>query len=182
MNGNENLIGAIEAVLFTYGEAITFDKLSKLLEKDIETIKNAIEELKNKLSRENSGLTIIFMKDKIQLTTKPEFSSFIQKILKQEIKEELSPVALETLSIIAYSQSQGISRAMIEYLRGVNSSYILRNLLIRGLIEKSTDPQRKNVYLYSLSPSFLKHSGLKNIKELPNYQKYNELIKNCAKQ
>lgn len=112
--------------------------------------------------------------NQIQLATKPDFQKLGEKIIKEEIKENLTPATLETLSIVAYNGP--IARSTIDYLRGVNSGYILRNLLVRGLIERYPDPQRPYVFLYNVSFDFLKHLGLAKQEELPEYQKYKDLV------
>ena len=78
------------------------------------------------------------------------------------------------MSIIAYSGP--ISRADIEYIRGVNSSFTIRNLLLRGLIERTVDPKRANAYIYSASFDLIKRLGLSGISELPDYEKYRQMV------
>jgi len=80
---------------------------------------------------------------------------------------------LETLSVIAYNGP--IARSTVDYLRGVNSGYIMRNLLVRGLINRRPDPERPYIFLYDVSFDFLKHLGLSKKEELPEYDKYKDL-------
>src|SRR3972149_1519044 len=89
--------------------------------------------------------------------------------LDEELKEELTPAGLETLSIIAYFGP--VSKIKIDYFRGVNSAFILRNLLMRGLIDRS-DKSKEEGYAYSLNFDALKHLGISKIEELPEYEKY----------
>ena len=92
--------------------------------------------------------------------------------MKSEFSEELSRAAIETAAIIAY---QGpITRAEIEYVRGVNSSFILRGLLMRGLVERIENPKDARSYLYRISFDFLKHLGLTKIEDLPQYQEFRQ--------
>ena len=173
---NKKIAAKLEALLFIFGEPINFKKLSKILElKELE-IKNGLEELKNGLSQEHRGLALIEDKDNIQLVTKPEFSKLLKDITKQEFTEALTPAALETLSIIAYAGP--IPRADIEYIRGVNSSFILRTLVMRGLVEREINPKRANAYVYSASFDLLRHLGLSKISDLPDHAKYKELVAN----
>ena len=104
------------------------------------------------------------------MTTTPRVSSVVKKFLKDETTGELTKAALETLSIIAYRAP--ITKYELEQIRGVNCSLILRNLLIRGLIEEDKDPQTKNI-VYKLSFDFLKFLGIKEVKELPDFEKLN---------
>ena len=113
-NQNQNLIASVEAILFSYGEPIEINKITKLLNSEIEVIKQAISGLEQQYADENRGLKIIFSDNKIQLATKPEFSKFLEEFAKEEFQENLTPAALETLFIIYFTP---ISRAKIDYFR-----------------------------------------------------------------
>jgi segregation and condensation protein B len=162
----------IEAILFIAGEPIEFKKLAELLEVSLEDLKNSLEKMENEY-KNNRGLSLIVFEDKVQLTTAKDLSQIVEKFLQKVLKEDLTPAAVETLSIIAYKGP--ISRAEIDNIRGVNSSYILRNLLIRGLIERDIDAHRANAFIYKISFDFLKKMGLSKIDELPEYEKYHNL-------
>lgn len=171
---NQNLIAAIEAILFSYGDSMEVKKISGLLKISEDETKQAIKELQKNLENENRGLKLIFSGEKAQLATKPEFSGFLENFIKEEFKEDLTPATLETLSLIAYFGP--VSRAKIDYFRGVNSSFILRNLLIRGLIERASDIEGERGYLYQLSFDCLKHLGISKIEDLPEYQKFKNIF------
>ncbi len=173
---NKKIAAKLEALLFIYGESIDLKKLYKILGLKEPEVKDGLEELKKELSQEHRGLTLIEDKDNVQLATKPEFSKLLEDITKQEFTEILTPAALETLSIIAYAGP--ISRADIEYIRGVNSSFILRILIMRGLVEREINPKRANAYIYSASFDLLRHLGLSKITDLPDHAKYKELVAN----
>ncbi|OGY62357.1 MAG: SMC-Scp complex subunit ScpB [Candidatus Harrisonbacteria bacterium RIFCSPHIGHO2_01_FULL_44_13] len=176
--GKENLIAQLEALLFIYGEPLDFKKIAKILNTEAVEVREAAEVLKKDLSQNNRGLFLILNDGKIQLTTKPVFGKFLEEVAKKEFVEDLTPASLETLAIVAYTGP--ISRIHIDYVRGVNSSYILRSLLLRGLINRSLDPEGSNAYLYNASFDLLKHLGIAKIEDLPEYNKYKELIKNVA--
>ncbi len=163
----------IEALLFVHGEPMEITKLTKLLRAERDTIDQAVAYLKTALDNEERGIDLLEHEGVLQLVTKKDFAELIKRFTKQEVKEELTPATLETLSIVAYAGP--LSRAEIEYIRGVNSSFTLRNLLIRGLVERRIDPKRQNAYLYFPSADFLKHLGLTNIEELPEYAHYHTL-------
>ena len=182
----DSLLAKIEAVLFAYGEPISIERLSKILSAqdgsasggqittaDLET---ALKDLEIELSRQERGIILIKNNGKIQLATKPELTSLLEDIIKQEFTEDLTPAALETLSIIAYASP--ISRADIEFIRGVNSSFTIRNLLLRGLIERTIDPKRANAYIYTASFDLIKRLGILKIEDLPDYEKYKQMVKN----
>lgn len=170
----KDLISKLEALLFIYGEPIELKKLAKISELKESELEKGIIALENELSREERGLQLIKDKGKVQLVTKPQFSKLLEDIGKREFSEELTPAALETLSIVAYAGP--ISRANVEYIRGVNSSFILRALLMRGLVERETDAKRANVYLYSASFDLLRYLGLSKADDLPEFQKYRALV------
>jgi segregation and condensation protein B len=172
----DNISGAAEAVLFAYGEPMDAKKLAKILKIKEPQAKEALEEIARKHSGKEGGLAVIVSGEKFQLATKPEFSVFLEEFAKEEFKEQLSPASLETLALIAYFGP--LSRAQIDYYRGVNSSFILRNLLMRGLAERFSDSNKSQGYLYSASIDLLKYLGLSKAEELPEYEKFRELSKN----
>ena len=170
----ENLKAGIEALLFIYGEPITIKKIAEALQTDEVTVLKTLDLLSNDLKTEGRGLMLFTYDKRVQLGTKPDFSSLLSNILKRELSEDVTPAALETLSIIAYAGPCG--RAFIDYVRGVNSSFILRSLLMRGLIERFQDPRRQSAFLYQVTFDFLRHLGVSSVSGLPEYMKYQELI------
>jgi segregation and condensation protein B len=174
LNKNKKL-AELEALLFIYGEPISFKKISEVLEITEDDALKLVEDFKESLEGENRGLTLLFSEEKIQIGTKPEFSSILEKLIKKEISEDLTPASLETLALILYFSP--ISRSKIEYHRGVDSSFILKSLLLRGLIERYPDPKMPNTYLYVPSFNLLRHLGISKKENLPDYEKFNELNK-----
>jgi segregation and condensation protein B len=114
----------------------------------------------------------------ITLGTAPLLSELIEKLQKEELNKELSKASLETLSIILYKD--GVSRSLIDYIRGVNSSFTLRALSIRGLIEKSVDKLDSRRYIYKPTFLLLSFMGVKSVEELPDYQTINSGIESSA--
>lgn len=167
-----NLEQKLEAILFFKGESISIKKLSSILEISEEEIKETIQNLKNNL--ENRGIVLLEKENEISLGTNPEISTLIENLQKEELNKELSKSSLETLSIILYKN--GVSRSEIDYIRGVNSSFILRALSVRGLIEKSLDPKDTRKIIYKPSFELLSFMGVKNVEELPDYEKVNTSI------
>jgi len=166
--------GELEALLFLMGEPLSLKRIASFLEVSFNEVKDLLKDFSEALKSESRGLNLLVANDKVQLVTKPIFSSLIKKIIQEDFRQNLTPAALETLTIIAYLGP--LPRSLIDYLRGVNSSYILRNLLIRGLIEKTASAKRSNIYYYQITLEFLKHLGLTQIKDLPAYEKYRELF------
>lgn len=155
----------LESILFSVGEPISIEKLAKTLSKNQDLIKKTIDELAKDYEKKNRGLRIIQKGEKVQLVSSPKNSKYIEKLIKDELQGGLTPASLEALAIIAYKGP--IARAEIEEIRGVNSSFILRNLLIRGLIERKGHPQDARAYIYEISFDFLRKLGLNSTKELP---------------
>ena len=170
----KSLLPKLEALLFIYGEPMDFKKISKTLKVSEEEAAATAKELAENLKPEDRGLFIVFDGNKVQLTTKPDFSALLETVIKEELHESLTPAALETLSIVTYAGP--MTRAELEYIRGVNSSFTMRNLLIRGLIERYPDPKRTNVFIYKPSFDLLKHIGISKVEDLPEYEKFQALI------
>lgn len=168
----------IEAILFLKGEPVTLRYLSKLLGREISEIKEALDELKEKLN--GRGLCVVEKDESVVLATSPELSDFTKKLTEEELDSKLSKAGLETLSIILYRGP--VSRADIDYIRGVNSAFIVRNLLVRGLVERASNPRDNRSYLYKPSFKLLRYLGVKNIEELPEYGDFDEKIKSFNNQ
>lgn len=156
----------IEGLLFYKGEDITIKKLSELFEVSLDEINEALNNLDKSLI--DRGIVILRKDDSVALGITPLLSPLIESIRKDEISKELSRASLETLSIILYKN--GVSRSEIDYIRGVNSSFILRNLLIRGLIEKVTDEKDTRRILYRPTFETISYMGITSIDQIPNYK------------
>jgi len=172
-----NLEQKIEAILFFKGESISRKKLSEILNAGQKEIDEGIEKLKENLKER--GITVIEKENEIMLGTAPELSELIEDLQKEELNKELSKASLETLSIILYKN--GASRAEIDYIRGVNSSFTLRALSVRGLVEKITDIKDSRRYIYKPSFELLSFMGIKSIEELPEYNEVNNSIEIATK-
>lgn len=162
-----SLSSKIEAILFFKAEPISLKRLSQILEESETSIKEALNDLKNSL--EGRGLSLLERDSEYILGTNPEFSSIIEKLQKEELSKDLSKASLETLSIILYKGP--ISRSEIDFIRGVNSTFILRNLMIRGLVEKILNPKDSRSYLYKPSFETLSYLGISSVENLPDREK-----------
>lgn len=147
----------IEAILFWKAEPIKISKLAALLEKQEADIHDALEDLKEKL--EGRGVALIEWEDEVALSTAPGVSELIESMTKEELMKDLGKAGLETLSIVLYKGP--IARTDIDYVRGVNSAFILRNLQIRGLVIKEGN-------MYKPTLELIAHLGIKNIEDLPD--------------
>lgn len=166
----------IEAILFWRGEPMSRKKLSEILKVGQTEINESIEKLKENL-RER-GIVLQEKENEITLATAPELSRLIEDLQKEELNRELSKASLEVLSIVLYKN--GASRAEIDYIRGVNSSFTLRALSVRGLIEKTIDIEDNRRYIYRPSFETLSFMGIKSIEELPEYGEINNSVQKAA--
>ena len=171
----DDKLAELEALLFIHGEPLTLKKISAVLGLEKKEVEQIIEEIKKQLETDSRGLTLVSDGEKIQLATKPQFGKILEDFVKEELSEDLTPASLETLSIVAYFGP--ISRARIEYVRGVNSIFILRSLLLRGLVERFPDPDRPNAFLYRPTFEAWRHLGMKGKEDLPDFEKYQELLR-----
>jgi len=167
-----NIKSILESLLFVSGEPMSFGKLSKVIGEKENILKEKAEELAVEYKNRNSGLRIIIEDGKMQMVTAGENADVVDSLLKIDIEGELSRSALETISIIAYRGP--ISRAEIDEIRGVNTSFTLRQLSIRGLIEKIDNPNDARAYLYRISFDFMRHLGIEKIEDLPKYKDLRE--------
>ena len=167
-------LAALEALLFIYGESLNFEKIEKVLGLKDGEGKELTAQLGEQLIKDERGLSLVYDGDKVQIATKAAFGGILAKFAKEELSEELTPASLETLSLVAYLGP--IARSRLEYFRGVNSVFTLRNLMLRGLIERFPDPKRLSSYLYKSSLELVKYLGLKDIQELPDYQKMKSIL------
>jgi segregation and condensation protein B len=155
----------IEAILFYLAEPVEIAYLVKILGVSKDEIEKAIVELKESLLER--GIRLVEHDNTISLVTAPALSDVIDMVIKNERERELGRAGIETLSIVAYKGP--ISRKEIEYIRGVNSQFALRNLLLRGLIEKQNKEGNDRVMLYTITMDTLLHLGLSSVTELPEY-------------
>lgn len=156
----------IEALLFMKGEPLTRKELSKITKASLEEVEVALSRLSEALS--SRGIRLVQKDDEVMLATSPEFASFFADLERDEQSRDLGKAGLETLSIILYYGP--VSKSRIEYIRGVNSSFVLRTLLIRGLVERIPNPEDQRGYLYRATFDTFSHLGITDVHELPEYE------------
>jgi segregation and condensation protein B len=169
----EKLKSIIESILFVSGEPMKIVKLAKVTDATEAEVEEAVAKL-NEDYANNRGLRIIKIKDTIQMATNPDNADFVAELVKSEIQENLSQASLEVLSIVAYRGP--ITRAEIEAIRGVNCSFTLRALLIRGLIDRTENIKDNRRYLYNISFDFLKKLGMDSVEKLPDWEVLNKKL------
>ena len=162
----KNIECALEAVLFSLGEAVEIDRLAEALEVREDEVRNAFTTLQEKYERENRGIKLIEIENSIQMCSNPDYFECIKRVTQIKKQAGLSSAALETLSIIAYNQP--VTKGTIEFIRGVDCTYSVTRLLERGFIDelgRAETPGRP--ILYGTTMEFLRCFGLKSLEELP---------------
>ena len=168
-----DLSSAIEAILFAAGESVPIARISLVLAVDETAVEECAKQLQAQYIENNRGIRILRLDDKLQMCSAPEYSAYIGKILEQRKPPMLSQAALETLAIVAYFQP--VTRAYVEQLRGVDSSYTVSVLCERGLIEECGRlevPGRPAVF--RTTDVFLRTMGVSSLDELPDLPEVSE--------
>ena len=155
----------IEAILFHRAESVKIKDLAKILNVEKENVEEALSRLEENL--EGRGVKLLRNNDAVMLGTTPETAVIIERLIKEELDKELGKAGLETLSIVLYRGP--ISRSEIDYIRGVNSSYILRNMVMRGLVERTNDTKKRS-FIYRPTFELLSYLGITSVPELPEYE------------
>lgn len=160
----------IEAILFAAGEPVELSRLAMTLETDEADIKTAVEALANELAFNRRGIRILRLETGYQMVSSGEMADYITKALETRKPPKLSASQLEALTIIAYYQPA--TKALVEQIRGVDSSYSIGALLNKKLIEEAG---RLNVpgrpILYKTTPDFLRTFAISSLEELPEIEK-----------
>ncbi len=163
----KELFHTIEALLFVAGEPVGVDKLADVLELPAEQLLEVMPKMMDEYNFDRRGIKMIRLDNSFQLTTRPEYFDQVVKLVTHKHKQSLSASTLEVLSIISYNQP--ITKAAIEKVRGVDSSYSLTKLLERDLIEQRG---RLNApgkpMLYGTTEEFLRCFGLQSLEDMPD--------------
>jgi segregation and condensation protein B len=163
---NSSLTQKIIALLFFSGDTFTVAQLSKVIGDSEENILQAMNNILAQL--QPLGLSLNTLDNTYSLTTHSEVADFINNIRKQELQSSLSPAAIETLALILYRQP--IRKVDIDYVRGVNSQFILRNLYTKGLITREKDLLDERSHVYKATLALLEFLGVDSIDQLPEYE------------
>lgn len=162
-----SLLSRLESILFIHGAPVSFRRLSDILDIAEDEVRPALSALRRRYDREDSGLFLLVHGDEAELTTSPANASLVEAFVAADREESLGKATLEVLSVIAYRSP--VTRAEIDAIRGVNSSYSLRNLLLRGLIEREPNPIDSREFRYLPSFRLLELLGVASISELPDH-------------
>ncbi|MFH1621396.1 MAG: SMC-Scp complex subunit ScpB [Patescibacteria group bacterium] len=162
-----NLDQILEAILFASARPLTIKYLSDVSREPAEKVKEALNTLRARLLESESGIMLQDNGTSFELATHPETAEQVARVTSEEAAGELTRPSLEALSILAYCGP--MTRPELEQIRGVQSSLILRNLMLRGLVEEKEDA-RLGQPVYSVTFDLLNHLGLPNVESLPDYQ------------
>lgn len=168
MSREEDLL-KMQTLLLLSHKPVRFRELMNVLNADIKQVKDYVNTLREQFNTKDSGWWVVENNDAAQLVTNPAMADFIESYLEVEQMSELTQPALEALTIISYNGP--IGKSTLDRIRGVNCALILRNLMIKGLIEEVNEQGEKK---YQVTMDFIKHLGLTDISELPDYIKFNQ--------
>jgi len=155
----------IEAVLFYKTEPVAKKELHSFLALSAEELESGLSALQTRLA--DGATRLIDTGEEVQLASAPEVAEIIEKLRKEELAREIGKAGAEALAIVLYRGP--VSRAQIDFIRGVNSGYILRNLQVRGLVERVPHPTRANAFQYTATSALCAHLGVTKKEELPEY-------------
>ncbi len=161
-----NLETKIEAILFYRAEPVKIGELCALVGENESSVKEALGNIDKLLG--GRGISLLLKDDSAMLATSPLAKGLVEKLIKDELEKDLGKAGLETLSIVLYMGP--VKRSEIDYIRGVNSTFILRNLLVRDLVEKTENPEDQRSFLYRPTFKLLAHLGVSKAEELPEYE------------
>ena len=164
MGSVEDIKKAIEAILFAAGYPVKYEKLSEVIGLPQRDLRNLVESMT--CEYEGRGIQLLLYPDTCQLTTREVFAPYIREALGIKRGGNLSASSLEVLAVVAYNQP--VTRAYIDTVRGVDSSYAVTSLLDKGLIEavgRLDAPGRP--MLYGTTDKFLRVFGLRSLADLP---------------
>jgi len=167
----------IEGLLFVKGsDGLSIEEIVKLTEGNLDEIKECLKELYTDYQSEDRGIQLELLGNRFKLTTKEKHKDYYKKLVFEEESSNLSQSALETLAIIAYNEP--ITRLEIDEIRGVNSTYVLRKLMIKNLIQEVGRAELAgHPRLYGVTNDFLDYFGLSSVKDLPELQPVEEIEK-----
>ncbi len=154
----------IEAILFATARSFTVSQLAHATDSSSKDVENALQNLTERLKE--SGIMLQYNGKDIELVTCPATAETVTKLMNAEVQGELTRSALEALTILAYRGP--LTRPELEQIRGINSAIILRNLMLRGLVEQREDTKLGQP-TYSVTFDFLNYLGLSNVEGLPEY-------------
>ena len=165
----KEMLGAIEAILYVAGEPVEERALSAALEVTQMELELALSALESDYEFNRRGIRLLRFGKSVQLSTRPEYAPYVEKLLQPVQKQSLSQAVMETLAVIAYRQP--VTKAEIELIRGVKCDYSVQSLLGKGLIEEAGRRDTLGHPMqFRTTDAFLRHFGISSLDELPQIQ------------
>jgi segregation and condensation protein B len=176
-----NIESAIEAILYAAGYPVKYEKLSEVLGLDVKDVKTMVEHMAIQYNKEDStrGINLLMFEETCQFCTKEQYAPYIREALGIRRGGNLSASSLEVLAVVAYNQP--VTRAYVDTVRGVDSSYAMNSLIDKGLIEacgRLDAPGRPMIY--ATTEKFLRVFGINSLEDLPQTESLEEIAKNEA--
>ena len=165
---DEGLLATLEAVLFMHGTALKNQRLAEIVEQPPDVVRHHVRALRDAYDKRGGGLTILLANDTTQMVTHSNQAKIIERFTRKELEGELSQAGFEVLAIIAYRGP--IAKPDIEAIRGVNCSFTLRNLLLRGLVEHVAHPTDHRTKRYRVTGDVLRVLGIDKPEDLPAFE------------
>jgi|SRR3989344_1767506 len=167
MDNQLDISARIEALLFFKGEPVSVHSLAGMLKVSDEEAQAGVDALDMALKNARRGIVVMRNGDEVMLGTEPTMGVVIEGLIKEELSKDLGKAGLETLAIVLYRGP--VARSEVNYIRGVNSNYILRSLLVRGLIEKVEGSTARST-TYRPTFELLSYMGVSRVEDLPEYE------------
>jgi segregation and condensation protein B len=181
INQITNIEAAIESILYAAGYPVKYSKLSEVLGLDTKDIKTMVEHMATQFNKEDSprGINLLMFEETCQFCTKEQYAPYIREALGIRRGGNLSASSLEVLAVIAYNQP--VTRAYVDTVRGVDSSYAVNSLIDKGLIEscgRLDAPGRPMIY--ATTEKFLRVFGINSLEDLPKTESLEDIAPNEA--
>lgn len=173
-----NLESLIEAILFYKASPLSVSELARMLGEGDDAVGRALAEIGERYKER--GIRLVRAGDTVALGTAPEAAKHIERLRKEELSGEIGRATLETLTTILYRAP--ISKSEVDYIRGVNSAFSLRTLLVRGLIERKKNEKGARGFVYAPTIETLAHLGVARAEELPDYETVREEVARFRKE
>lgn len=160
-----NIDAQLEAILFFKAEPVSVKRLAELLGVDKKAIEAGLSVLEGKLS--GRGVILVRIGDEVELRTAPGAASVVERLLQEELARDIGKAGAEVLAIVLYRPRA--TRREIDWVRGVNSTFTLRELAARGLVARRANPKDGRGFVYEATAELVAHLGVSHVEALPDY-------------
>ena len=181
INQITNIEAGIEAILYAAGYPVKYSKLSEVLGLEEKDVRTMVEHMATQYNKDDSprGINLLMFEDTCQFCTKEQYAPYIREALGIRRGGNLSASSLEVLAVVAYNQP--VTRAYVDTVRGVDSSYAVNSLIDKGLIEscgRLDAPGRPMIY--ATTEKFLRVFGINSLEDLPKTESLEDIAPNEA--